>query len=57
MNPGKENAGLKARRYLYAPMEYGGKITVAKITVKVYEGEDLQNKLYTIEAVGADLGA
>jgi hypothetical protein len=55
LNPGKDNAGLKARRYLYAPMEYGGKIAVVKITVKEYADDDLENKLYSIEAVDVDL--
>ena len=55
LNPNKDNTGLKARRYLYAPMDYDGKMMVVKITVKVYEGEDLQNKLYSIEAVNVDL--
>ena len=55
LNPNKENDRLKARRYLYAPMEYGGKIAVVKITVKEYE--NAQNKLYSIEAVDVDLRA
>ena len=55
LNPHKDNTGLKSRRYLFAPLEFNGKITVVKITVKEYEGEDLQNKLYSIEAVGVDL--
>ena len=55
LNPNKDNTGLKARRYLYAPMEYGGKIAVVKITVKEYEDSDLENKLYSIEAIGVDL--
>jgi hypothetical protein len=57
LNPHKDNTGLKARRYLYAPMEYGGKIAVVKITVKEYADADLQNKLYSIEAIDVDLGA
>jgi hypothetical protein len=57
LNPNKDNTGLKARRYLYAPMEYEGKIAVVKITVKEYEGADLQNNLYSIEAVNVDLKA
>ena len=55
LNPNKDNTGLKARRYLYAPLEYGGKITVVKITVKEYTDADLQNKLYSIGAVNVDL--
>lgn len=57
LNLNKDNTGLKARRYLFAPMEYNGKITVVKITVKEYEGADLQNKIYSIEAVNVDLKA
>jgi len=55
LNPNKDNAGLKARRYLYAPMEYDGKIFVVKITVKEYENIDLENRLYSIEAFFVDL--
>jgi hypothetical protein len=57
LNPNKENTGLKARRYLYAPMEYGGRIVIAKITVKEYENVELQNKIYSIEAVDVELWA
>jgi len=57
LNPNKENTGLKARRYLYAPMAYSGKIAVVKITVKEYVDAELQNKLYSIEAVDVDLRA
>ena len=46
---------VTARRYLYAPMEYDGKIFVVKITVKEYENIDLENKLYSIEAFFVDL--
>ena len=55
LDPNKDNTGLKARRYLYAPMEYRGKIVVVKITVKEYADDDLQNKLYSIEVVDVDL--
>ena len=55
LNPNKDNTGLKSRRYLFAPLEFDRKIVVVKITVKEFEGEDLQNKLYSIEAVGVDL--
>jgi len=49
LNPNKNNEGLKARRYLFAPMEYLGHIAIIKITVKEYHGEE--NKLYSIEAL------
>ena len=55
LNPNKDNTGLKSRRYLFSPLEFGGKMTVVKITVKEYKGEDLPNKLYSIEAIGVDL--
>jgi hypothetical protein len=57
LNPNKDNTGLKARRYLYAPMEYEGKNMIVKITVKEYEGADLQNNLYSIAAVDVELRA
>ncbi|GHU51377.1 hypothetical protein FACS1894200_11490 [Spirochaetia bacterium] len=55
LNPNKENGGLKARRYLYAPIEYGDKMVITKITVKEYEDDDLQNKIYSIEAIDVDI--
>ena len=58
LNPNKDNTGLKARRYLYAPMEYGGKTSVVRFTVKEYdENTNLENKLYSIEAVNVELRA
>jgi hypothetical protein len=57
LNPHKVNTGLKARRYLYAPMKYGRKIVVVKITVKEYLDAELQNNIYSIEALDVDLGA
>jgi len=49
LNPNKNNEGLKARHYLFAPMEYMGRIAIIKITVKEYLREE--NKLYSIEAL------
>jgi hypothetical protein len=49
LNPGKNNEGLLARRYLFAPMEYMGRIVIIKITVKQYK--EAENKLYSIEAL------
>ena len=57
LNPYKDNTGLKARRYLFAPLEYGGKIAIVKITVKEYTDSELENKLYSIGAVTVDLRA
>ena len=49
LNPNKNNEGLKARRYLFAPMEYQGRIVIIKFTVKEYHRAE--NKLYSIEAL------
>jgi hypothetical protein len=49
LNPNKNNEGLKARRYLFAPMEYKGRIVIIKFTVKEFHGAE--NKLYSIEAL------
>jgi hypothetical protein len=38
-------------------MEYGGKIALVKITVKEYLDAELQNKIYSIEAVDVELRA
>jgi len=48
LNPNKNNEGLKARRYLFAPMEYRGRIAIVKITVKEYHMAE--SRLYSIEA-------
>ena len=47
LNPNKNNQGLKARRYLFAPMEYKGQIAIIKFTVKEFHAAE--NKLYSIE--------
>jgi hypothetical protein len=49
LNLNKNNEGLKSRHYLFAPMEYQGRIAIIKITVKEYHEEE--NKLYSIEAL------
>ena len=49
LNPNKNNEGIKARRYLFAPMEYQERIAMIKITVKEYHVAE--NKLYSIEAL------
>jgi hypothetical protein len=51
LNPGKNNDGIKERRYLYAPMGYGKEVIIIKFTVKEYLDENLKNKIYSIEAI------
>ena len=56
LNPNKHNAGLKARHYLYAPMNFHEKVLVVKFTVKEYINKELTNKMYSIEAIDTDVG-
>jgi hypothetical protein len=56
LNPNKKNDGLKERKYLYAPMKYGEIMLAVKFTVKEYFDESLENKMYSIETIDADLG-
>jgi SOS response regulatory protein OraA/RecX len=51
VNPEKNNQGLKARHYLYAPFERNKNMTIVKFTVKEYSRPDLTNTLYSIEAL------
>jgi hypothetical protein len=56
LNPEKNNQGLKARRYLFAPMLYEENMVVVKFTVKEYLNPDNRNNLYSIEALDIILG-
>jgi hypothetical protein len=56
LNPNKNNDGLKARRYLYAPMNFHERIVVVKFTVKEYIAPQLANKMYSIEAIDTNVG-
>jgi hypothetical protein len=49
LNPNKNNEGLKARHYLFAPMDYQGNILIVKFTVKEYYKAD--SNIYSIEAL------
>jgi hypothetical protein len=51
LNPEKNNQGLKARRYLFAPMRYEDALVIVKFTVKEYLNPDSRNNLYSIEAL------
>jgi len=57
LNPNKSNEDLKSRRYLYAPLEFYGKIIPVKITVKEYKDESLGKRLYSIEAIDVEIKA
>jgi hypothetical protein len=57
LNPNKSNDNLKARRYLYAPLEFQNEIIPVKITVKEYKDESLGKRLYSIEAIGKEIMA
>jgi hypothetical protein len=56
LNPTKNNDGLKARHYLYAPMNFHERIIVVKFTVKEYINPELYNKTYSIEAIDTNIG-
>jgi len=51
LNPNKNNDGLKARHYLFAPMNFHERIIVVKFTVKEYINPELGKKMYSIEAI------
>jgi hypothetical protein len=57
LNSEKNNQGLKARRYLFAPMLYEGNLVVVKFTVKEYLNPANGNNLYSIEALDIILKA
>ena len=57
LNPGKNNESLRERRYFYAPMEYSGRIVPVKLTVKEYRQIGTGKRLYSIEAIDADVRA
>jgi hypothetical protein len=57
LNPNKSNNDLKARRYLYAPLEFDKKIIPVKITVKEYKDVSLGRRLYSIEAIDVEIKA
>jgi len=44
LNPNKNNDGLKARHYLFSPMNFHERIVVVKITVKEYLTRTLQTR-------------
>uniref|UniRef100_UPI0002554D99 hypothetical protein n=1 Tax=Treponema primitia TaxID=88058 RepID=UPI0002554D99 len=55
MNPNKNNTDIAARRYLFSPLEFDGKIMVVKITIKAYKDEGLGKRLYSVEVIDTDL--
>ena len=56
LNPNKNNNELKARRYLYSPLEIDDKIIPIKITIKEFRDTTLGKRLYSIEAIDYELG-
>ena len=55
LNPKKNNEGLKDRRYLYALMEYAGRVLPVKITVKEYKDSAKGKRIYSIEAIDVEI--
>ena len=56
MNPNKNNDNIADIHRLYALMEYEGKITVVKITVKEMKNSKDGNRIYTIRSLRVGLG-
>jgi len=56
LDPNKNNASLQDRTYLYAPMEHDDRIMPVKLTVKKYKDIKTQTRLYSLEAIGVDMG-
>jgi hypothetical protein len=55
LDPNKNNDSLKDRKYLYAPMEYKGRIIPVKLTVKEYKDIWSEKRLYSIEAIDVEV--
>jgi len=51
LNPHKNNDGIKERRVLYTPMQYGAQILPVKLTIKEFLDPLVAAKLYSIEAI------
>jgi hypothetical protein len=55
MNPNKSNDNLQNVHRLYAPLEYSGTIIPVKITVKEMKSELEGKRIYSIEAIDAEI--
>jgi hypothetical protein len=55
LNPDKNNDSLNDRKYLYAPMEYNGRIIPVKFTVFLFKEYGSGNRIYTVEAIDAEV--
>jgi hypothetical protein len=56
LNPNKNNENLEDRKYLYSPMEFGGKIVPVKIALMIYKDRTAKKRIYAIEAIDVELG-
>ena len=55
LDPRKNNDSLKDRKYLYAPMEFNGRVVPVKLTIKEFKDIWAKRRVYSIEAINADL--
>jgi hypothetical protein len=55
LNPNKNNESLNDRKYLYAPMEYKGRIIPVKFTVFLFKERGSGKRIYTVEAIDAEI--
>ena len=51
----KDNQGLEERRYLYSPMDYGGRTVPVKMTIKKYKRPEDGTRLFASEVIDHDL--
>jgi hypothetical protein len=54
-NPYKNNDSLQEVMRFYAPMEYGGRIIISKITVKEMKNPKDGKRIYSIRAIDVTL--
>jgi hypothetical protein len=55
LDPNKNNDSLEDRKYLYAPMEYNGKIIPVKLTIKKFKDIWAERRLYSLEAIDVEI--
>jgi len=55
LDPNKVNDSLEDRKYLYSPMEYNNRIVPVKLTVMKYKDIKAKKRLYSIQAINANL--
>jgi hypothetical protein len=55
LNPNKNNENIAGIHRIYAPLQYHNKIIPVKITVKALKSKHEGNRVYSIEAIDAEI--